>query len=125
MPLYDYECKCGKTFCEYKEIKNRDNAYCPNCLGPVERLIAVPAVQTNFNLRDKAGERIWFPKDNRPYFDKGLRRTFNTPSEKKEFMDKHNLVMDGSSDKGQNSLSAEAGKARTGNRVTVNMGGKK
>jgi hypothetical protein len=59
-------------------------------------------------LRDKRGERIWFPKDGKPYFDRSLQRTFNTPREKKEYMDKNNLVMDGS----QTKIKMESGDAR-------------
>ena len=52
----------------------------------------------NTSLKDKSGERVWFPKDGKPYFDQGLRTKFNTPQEKKAFMDKHNIVDGGSDD---------------------------
>jgi hypothetical protein len=49
--------------------------------------------------RDARGERIWFPKDRQPYYDRALQKTFYTPAEKKEYMDKNNLIMDGSQTK--------------------------
>lgn len=67
----------------------------------------IPSIEyENFNvgvmkdskLRDSRGERIWFPNDERPYFDRALQRTFNTKKEKAEFMKKNKLAMDGSSD---------------------------
>jgi hypothetical protein len=38
---------------------------------------------------------VWHP--GHPYFDKALNRTFNTLSDKKEFMRQHGLAMEGSS----------------------------
>lgn len=50
------------------------------------------------SLRDKSGERIYFPKDGNAYFDQAARRVFKNPSEKKQWMDKNNAISDGSSD---------------------------
>ncbi len=49
------------------------------------------------DLRDERGEKVWFPNDRRPYFDKSLQRTFNTKKEKQQYMKKNKLAMDGSS----------------------------
>jgi hypothetical protein len=46
-------------------------------------------------LKDLNGEPVWFPKDGKPYFDRALRRTFNTPQEKKKWMDERKIVMRG------------------------------
>jgi len=58
------------------------------------------------SLKDKSGERIWFPKDGRPYYDQGLRREFKTPMEKKVFMDTHNIISNGSMDMDNKKLRA-------------------
>lgn len=55
-------------------------------------------ITKNTKYKDKAGETIWFPKDEKPYFDKALRRTFNSIEEKKMYMDKHGIVQNGDSD---------------------------
>ena len=47
--------------------------------------------------RDSRGELIWFPKDDKPYFDRALQRTFHSKKEKCEYMKEKGLVMDGSS----------------------------
>lgn len=49
------------------------------------------------NYRDINGERIWFPKDGRPYYDQALKRTFHTIQEKQAYMKEKKLFMDGSS----------------------------
>ena len=38
---------------------------------------------------------VYFPKGGTPYFDKALRRTFHSLSEKKAFMREHKLTMAG------------------------------
>ena len=53
-------------------------------------------VMKDTRLRDKAGNPVWFPKDDRPYFDKALRRTFHSKKEKVQYMNDNKLVMDGS-----------------------------
>ena len=54
------------------------------------------AIMKDGEYRDCKGEKIWFPKDGRPYFDKALRRTFNTIKEKHQYMKENKLHMDGS-----------------------------
>lgn len=48
--------------------------------------------------KDKAGDTVWFPKDDKPYFDTAMRRTFGSVKEKAEFMNKHGIVSSGDSD---------------------------
>ena len=48
--------------------------------------------------KDKSGERVYFPKDGKPYFDQAFRRTFTSDKEKADFMNKHNIVDAGDSD---------------------------
>jgi hypothetical protein len=77
-------------------------ARCPECQSTnVNKLISVPSIDKNTVYRDAYGQRIWFPKDERPYFDKALRRTFNTPKEKLEFMNKNRMIMNGDYDRDQ------------------------
>ena len=51
------------------------------------------------SLKDKSGERIWWPKGEKQYFDQAARRVFRSPEEKKQWMDKNNVVSDGTSDR--------------------------
>jgi putative FmdB family regulatory protein len=102
MPRYDYECdNCGFVDEEYSLISESEKIKeCPHCGGKWIRLVGCPEFMVSGKgLRDKKGERIWFPKDEKPYFDRSLQVTFNSAREKKEYLDKHNLVMDGSQTK--------------------------
>lgn len=49
-----------------------------------------------FPHKDEKGNKIWFPKDGKPYFDPALKRTFNTAREKADYMKEKKLIMDGS-----------------------------
>lgn len=53
-------------------------------------------VTKDTKLRDEAGQPVWFPRDDRPYFDTALRQTFHSKREKVEYMKTHHLIMDGS-----------------------------
>jgi len=68
-------------------------------------------VMKDSKYRDDSGEKIWFPKDERPYHDKGLNRTFNTIGEKQKYMKQKGIVMDGSSMPSR--LPVEAGDMRS------------
>jgi putative FmdB family regulatory protein len=46
MPLYEYECKkCKHRFERIQKFSDAPVSKCPQCGGPVERLISPPAVQ--------------------------------------------------------------------------------
>jgi putative FmdB family regulatory protein len=47
LPLYEFECKsCNHRFERIQSFSDADPEKCPNCgKGPVERLLAAPAVQ--------------------------------------------------------------------------------
>ena len=62
--------------------------------------------------RDSRGELIWFPKDEKPYYDRALQRTFHSKKEKCQYMKEKGLVMDGSSDRKNRSSIPEAGDTR-------------
>ena len=98
MPFYDWECDCGYQTSSYEPMTGGRVKDCPKCgKMNLHRLIGMGGgINVSTGLADLSGERIWFPKDGKPYFDKGLQRTFNTPLEKKEFMDKHKIISDGS-----------------------------
>ena len=55
-------------------------------------------VRSGKNYVDRAGERIWFPKDGQPYFDKAARREFKSVREKADFLNSLNYVSNGDSD---------------------------
>ena len=62
--------------------------------------------------RDSRGELIWFPKDEKSYYDRALQRTFHSKKEKCQYMKEKGLIMDGSSDKKNRSSIPEAGDNR-------------
>ena len=97
--LYSYSCnKCNTVFDEFNSYENRDNAQCPYCKDKdVSKLISMPeGAMVDSTYRDAMGEKIWFPKDGKPYFDPALRVTFNNIKEKHEYMKKNRVIMSGS-----------------------------
>lgn len=59
MPLYEYQCQqCGHRFEKIQSFSAPDEKACPNCGGPVERLISAPAIQfkgAGWYVNDYAG----------------------------------------------------------------------
>jgi len=111
-PLYEFECSiCKKKFDDFKSYKDRHFADCPDCgENTAYKLLSMNVSgQIDSSYRDIRGEKIWFPKDGKPYYDKSLNRTFYTPGEKQMYMKEHGLAMDGSSDKRISQLPPEAG----------------
>jgi putative FmdB family regulatory protein len=46
MPLYEYQCKkCKHTFEKIQSFSDPPIKKCPQCGGPVEKLLSAPAVQ--------------------------------------------------------------------------------
>ena len=45
MPLYDYECKCGKHFEDIRPMSERACAPCPQCGTMANQVIGAPRVQ--------------------------------------------------------------------------------
>jgi len=47
MPLYEYQCdgKCGRRFEIIQKFSDPPVAKCPNCGGPVHKLLSSPAIQ--------------------------------------------------------------------------------
>lgn len=99
MPLYDYICQdCGLEFEGFQSVNQRNNQNCPDCGKLATKLVTTQVgAAIDSSMKDLAGNPVWFPKDGKPYFDKGMQRTFNTKKEKLDFMNKKRLVMDGSS----------------------------
>lgn len=56
-------------------------------------------ISKDTKYKDCRGERIWFPKDEKPYYDKALGKKFNTIQEKHSYMKEKGYHMDGSSDR--------------------------
>ena len=48
------------------------------------------------SFKDAKGTPIWFPKNNKPYFDKALQKTFDSKKEKHSYMKEKGFIMDGS-----------------------------
>ena len=69
-------------------------------------------IMKDTKYRDSRGERIWFPKDGKPYFDRALQKTFHSIQEKSQYMKEKGLAMDGSSDKINRQNIPEAGDSR-------------
>jgi putative FmdB family regulatory protein len=60
MPLYEYQCKkCKHTFEKIQSFSDKPVKKCPECGGPVEKLLSAPAVQfkgTGWYVTDYAGK---------------------------------------------------------------------
>lgn len=52
----------------------------------------------NQQYKDGSGETVWFPADEKPYFDQAFRRTFHSQAEKAAFMKEKKVVSSGESD---------------------------
>lgn len=61
MPLYEYQCKkCKHRFEKIQKFSDRPLKKCPECGGPVERLLHAPAVQfkgSGWYVTDYAGKK--------------------------------------------------------------------
>lgn len=68
MPLYEYRCKsCGHRFEKIQSFSAPDEKECPECHGPVERLISAPAVQfkgSGWYVTDYGGKHAGSAKAN-------------------------------------------------------------
>lgn len=93
--LYSYSCNCGKVFDEFTSYEKRNDVKC-SCGKRAVKLLSDVNSQVDNNYKDLTGQKIWFPKDGKPYFDVALRRTFNSVKEKQSFMKERKIVMDGS-----------------------------
>lgn len=60
MPLYEYRCKnCEHQFEKIQSFSAPEEKECPQCGGPVEKLLSAPAVQfkgTGWYVTDYAGK---------------------------------------------------------------------
>ncbi len=60
MPLYEYQCKkCKHKFEKIQKFSDRPIKKCPECGGPVEKVMHAPAVQfkgTGWYVTDYAGK---------------------------------------------------------------------
>ena len=60
MPLYEYQCKkCKHKFEKIQKFSDPPVRKCPECSGPVEKLLHAPAVQfkgTGWYVTDYAGK---------------------------------------------------------------------
>jgi putative FmdB family regulatory protein len=60
VPLYEYRCKnCGHQFEKIQSFSAPEEKECPECHGPVERLLSAPAIQfkgSGWYVNDYAGK---------------------------------------------------------------------
>jgi hypothetical protein len=97
--IYRYA-HCNKEWDEIRWYGEKDNVFCPNCGKKAQRYAIYPGcspqVAQEMLLTDPSGEIVHFKE---PYYDRALRQQFNTKREKAEYMHKHRIRYDGSSDK--------------------------
>lgn len=87
----DYYCQS----CGWKSPSSSTSMVC-KCGGAIRGQMSI-GVSKDSSIKDAKGESIWFPADERPYFDIALQKTFHSKKEKAQHMKEHDLVMDGSS----------------------------
>lgn len=78
---------------------DRNLVHCSCGLKADRQMVYEAMVAKDTKYRDKYDQPIWFPKDERPYFDRALQKTFHSKKEKHEYMKEKNLAMDGSDTK--------------------------
>lgn len=88
----------NEGFCQKLHRKYHENQLIKEGKLESVKSFASFGIMKNSRYRDVYGEKIWFPADERPYFDRALQRKFSSVKEKAEYMKENKLVMDGSSD---------------------------
>lgn len=117
MPFYQYDCPdCEVIWDEFRHVSDRNSVCCSHCGKKAERFVVATGVgfAKDSKIRDGKGTPIWFPNDERPYFDRALGKTFYTKKQKAEYMKDKGLCMDGSDTKTRN-LDVAAGDVRDKN----------
>jgi putative FmdB family regulatory protein len=68
MPLYEYKCaQCGHEFEALQKAKDKPLERCPNCGGPLRKLISSPAIQ----FKGKGWYITDYPKKSSPSSETG------------------------------------------------------
>ena len=57
MPLYEYRCKCGFRFDEFKPIEERATHPCPACGKVAQKILSVFSDTFGWRLTEKSHER--------------------------------------------------------------------
>jgi putative FmdB family regulatory protein len=80
-PLYDFECpECENEFEHFLKLENyKANVRCPKCKHRSNKVIRPKRTEPSFT------EKLY------PYFDRALRKRFDSPSERKAYLIKHDL----------------------------------
>jgi len=116
MPNYEFECQsCKEIFIKYTSFNSPKEIECELCgeFCAIRLISGGSGILINgMKMKDSQGTPIWFPKDNKPYYDRALQKKFNTAKEKKSYLKEKKLVMDGSSDKPNRQRIPEAGDTR-------------
>lgn len=106
MPTYQLECQCGYTDTVVEGMHGPEFRICPSCdQQSLYRLIGTGGgIGFSTGLCDKSGEKIWWPKGEKSYFDPAFNRKFDSPQQKKQFMDENNFISAGSMDSDNKNL---------------------
>jgi len=81
MPLYEYQCKkCGHRFEKIQKFSDKPIKKCPECGGPVEKLISSPAVQ----FKGSGWYVTDYAKKSQPASDGGSKDTKETKKDDKK-----------------------------------------
>ena len=97
--VYLFECLCGHSSQVSFPIGKAPvgkRILCPKCFKKeaVRVINSNPAFTINTQFKDSKGTPIWCPDGG--YFDRALERPFKSAREKREYMKKKEIVMDGS-----------------------------
>jgi len=94
--LFCFECPtCEKVTEEYFPIGRAPRVIKCDCGDTAQKLLGTPSFTMNVQFKDTTGTPIWCPSGG--YYDRALNRPFKDIREKKEYLKKNKLVMEGSS----------------------------
>lgn len=80
MPTYEFNCKCGEVFDEVYTIAERNTpTKCPKCKKLAKRVISMRQKEPGFT------DKLY------PYWDRGLNKVFNSPTERKSYLKSQGL----------------------------------
>jgi len=71
VPIYQYKCKCGKKFEEFRTFADyRTATFCPKCGQEADKLISTPNLitDTNFPLTGTFDKRLGCKVEGRKHF---------------------------------------------------------
>ena len=88
MPLYEYQCKkCKHKFEKIQKFSDSPVKKCPECGGPVEKILHAPAVQfkgTGWYVTDYASKRDASSEGSRDKSESGSEKKETKPAAKEK-----------------------------------------